>query len=317
MNLYFPQLGNANSGDCVLVKVGNTEVLIDAGSKRDCASTLVPYIKKYCTDGILEYVIATHAHEDHIAAFVGNTNNKTDGVFDNFEVGTIIDYTQKNTTSQISKDYEALRDSLVKKGTKHYNALECWKQTGGAKRSYTLGEGITMNILYQKYYEQSSGDENEYSVCMLLKDGKNNYLFTGDLESGGEKSLVAENDLPRCKLFKGGHHGSPTSSSLELLKVIQPEIVCVCCCCGATEYTSNMDNVFPSQAFVDRVGLYTSQIYVTSMISADGKSGISMNGNIIVSSKGGVVSVICSNNNTVFKETAWFKQYRSWPKGGK
>jgi hypothetical protein len=67
------------SGDCALVKVGDTEVLIDAGSKRDSAITLVPYIKQYCTDGILEYVIATHAHEDHIAAFVGY--NGTDGIF--------------------------------------------------------------------------------------------------------------------------------------------------------------------------------------------------------------------------------------------
>ena len=317
VNIHFLELGNANTGDCTLIDVGNTEVLIDAGSKRNSASTVVNYIKSYCEDGVLEYVIATHAHEDHIAAFVGNTNNKTDGVFDNFEVGTIIDYTQRNTTSQISKDYEALRDSLVAKGTKHYTALDCWQEKDGAKRSYTLGEGITMNILYQKYYEQSSGDENEYSVCMLLNDGKNNYLFTGDLESKGEQSLVEENDLPKCKLFKGGHHGSPTSSTLNLLKVIQPEIVCVCCCCGSTEYTDNMNNVFPSQAFVDRVAAYTSQIYVTTMISADGKSGISMNGNIIVSSRSGVVSVNCSNNNTVFKETAWFKQYRTWPKSGK
>lgn len=317
MSIHFPMLGNANTGDCTLIKTGDVEVLIDAGSKRNSASTVVNYINQYCTDGILEYVIATHAHEDHIAAFVGSSSSKTDGVLENFEVGTIIDYPQKKTASNISKDYEALRDSLVEKGTKHYTALECYKEINGGKRTYSLGEGIDMHILYQKYYEQSSSDENEFSVCMLLTAGQNNYLFTGDLEADGEKSLVASNDLPKCKLFKGGHHGSPTSSTSELLAVIQPEIVCVCCCCGATEYTTNMDNVFPSQAFVDRVGMYTSQIYVTSLISEDGKSGVPMNGNIVVTSKNGEVSVNCSNNNTIFKETDWFKQYRVWPKGGK
>lgn len=318
VSVHFPMLGNANTGDCTLIKTGDVEVLIDAGSKRNSAGAVVDYIKQYCKDGVLEYVIATHAHEDHIAAFVGSNSSKTDGVLENFAVGTIIDYPQKKTTSQISKDYEALRDGLVQsKGTKHYTALECYNEVGEAKRTYSLGEGIDMHILYQKYYEQPSTDENEFSVCMLLTAGQDNYLFTGDLEEKGEKSLVESNDLPKCKLFKAGHHGSPTSSSNELLAVIQPEIVCVCCCCGATEYTTNMNNVFPSQDFVNKVGKYTSQIYVTTLVSADGKSGLPMNGNIVVSSKGGVVSVNCSNNNTIFKETAWFKQYRVWPSGGK
>ena len=70
LSIHFPMLGNKNSGDCTLIKTGNTEVLIDAGSTRGSAATIVPYIKQYCTDGVLEYVIATHAHEDHIAAFV-------------------------------------------------------------------------------------------------------------------------------------------------------------------------------------------------------------------------------------------------------
>ena len=154
LNIHFLELGNANTGDCTLIDVGNTEVLIDAGSKRNSANTVVNYIKNYCEDGVLEYVIATHAHEDHIAAFVGSESNKKDGVLENFEVGTIIDYAQKKTTSNISKEYEALRDSLVaNKGTKHYTALECWNNANGAQRSYTLDEGITMSILYQKYYE--------------------------------------------------------------------------------------------------------------------------------------------------------------------
>ncbi len=319
LSIHFPMLGNANTGDCTLIKTGDVEVLIDAGSKRNSASTVVEYINDYCTDGVLEYVIATHAHEDHIAAFVGSSSSLKDGVLENFEVGTIIDYPQKKTTSQISKDYEALRDGLVKnKGTKHYTALECYNEVGEAKRTYTLGEGIEMHILYQKYYEQSSSDENEFSVCMLLTEGQNNYLFTGDLEASGEKSLVESNNLPKCKLFKGGHHGSPTSSSAELLAVIQPEIVCVCCCCGNdVEYNYSVENMFPSQAFVDRVGKYTSQIYVTTLYDKATKTGVPMNGNIVVTAKNGAVSVNCSNNNTIFKETEWFKQYRVWPKGGK
>jgi competence protein ComEC len=310
LSIHFLELGNKYTGDCTLIKVGNTEVLIDAGSRKGSAATIVPYIQQYCTDGVLEYVIATHAHQDHIAGFVGTTT--ADGVFESFVCGTIIDYSLANTTSQIRKDYEALRDAEVQAGAKHYTALECWNNENGASRSYTLAEGITMNFLYQEFYETKTSDENDYSVCMLLSQGNNHYLFTGDLEGHGEKSLVESNNLPECVLFKGGHHGSPTSNTTELLSVIKPDIVCVCCCCGSDEYTDNIANMFPSQAFVDRVAPYTDRVYVTTMVTED-DGYQSMNGNIVVTSDGTEVSVNCSNNNILFKDTEWFKKNRTMP----
>ena len=79
VEVHFLELGNKNSGDCTLIKCGDTEVLIDAGSKRNSTKTVKDYIDKYCTDGKLEYVVATHAHEDHIAALAGE-ENKNNGV---------------------------------------------------------------------------------------------------------------------------------------------------------------------------------------------------------------------------------------------
>ncbi len=311
MSIHFLEVGNKYTGDCTLIKVGDTEVLIDAGSRKGSAETIVPYIKNYCTDGVLEYVVATHAHQDHIAGFVGTT--AADGVFESFVCETIIDYSMTNATSGIRRDYEALRDEEVSAGAKHYTALECWEGKNGAQRSYTLGENITMNILYQKFYEEETSDENDYSVCLLISQGSKKFLFTGDLEHDGEASLVAENELPECVLFKGGHHGSPTSNTEELLSVIRPEIVCVCCCCGSDEYTDNVDNMFPSQAFVDRIAPYTDKVYVTTMVTED-DGYQSMNGNIVVTSSADGVRVNCSNNDTLFKDTDWFKKHRKTPK---
>ena len=311
LSIHFLELGNEYTGDCTLIKVGDTEVLIDAGSRKGSAETIVPYIAEFCEDGVLEYVIATHAHQDHIAGFVGTS--KADGIFESFVCETIIDYPLTNATSAIRADYEELRDKEVQAGAKHYTALECWNNTGGAKRSYSLGDGVTMNFLYQKFYEEETSDENDYSVCMLLSQGDNHYLFTGDLEGEGEESLVESNDLPKCVLFKGGHHGSPTSNTAALLKEINPEIVCVCCCCGSDEYTDNVANMFPSQAFVDRVAPYTENVYVTTIV-ADNEDGFtSMNGNIVVMSNDGQINVRCSNNATLFKDTEWFKANRQTP----
>lgn len=311
LQIHFLELGNAYTGDCTLIKTGNTEVLIDAGSRKGSAETIVPYIQQYCTDGILEYVIATHAHQDHIAGFVGTAS--VDGVFESFVCQTIIDYPLANTKSDIRAEYETLRDKEVEAGAKHYTALECWNNENGASRSYELAEDISLQILYQKYYQEKTSDENDYSVCTLLSQGNNHYLFTGDLEHKGEESLVASNNLPECKLFKGGHHGSPTSSTTELLQVIQPEIVCVCCCCGSDEYTDNVANMFPSQAFIDRIAPYTDQVYVTTIISDNEAGFTSLNGNIIVSSSGAEVRVQCSNNNVLFKDTDWFQENRTLP----
>ncbi len=305
LSIHFMYFGNLTSGDSTLIKVGNTEVLIDAGSTEGSADTIVPYIRQYCTDGILEYVIATHAHADHIAAFTGEG-----GIFASFECKTIIDYANKATDSQLSKDYEALRDEEVAAGAKHYTALECWNNANGAQRSYTLGENVTLHILYQKYYEETTSNENNYSVCTLLSQEDNHYLFTGDLERSGEKSLVASNELPKCKVYKGGHHGSDTSSTMDLLNVIQPEIVCVCSCCGDK-------HGFVKQEFIDNVANFTDKVYITTYKDTTTNTAKPLNGNIVVTSNTAGISVNCSNNDTLFKDTNWFKNNRVCPEAWK
>ena len=174
-----------------------------------------------------------------------------------------------------------------------------------------------MKVLDQRFYYESSGDENNYSVCTLFTQGSNNYLFTGDLEKEGEESLVEKNKLPHVQLFKGGHHGSKTSNNDCLLSVVQPEVVCICCCAGNDEYTDNVLNQFPTQDAINRIAIYTKRIYVTT-VSTDGKSGFtSMNGIITFSCVGGSeYEVHGSNNDTILKETQWFKDNRTWPSGG-
>ena len=316
-SVHFLELGNQYAGDCTYIKAGDVDILIDAGSRKDSASTIHSYIKNYCTDGVLEYVIATHAHQDHIAGFVGNNNQ---GIFDLYKVGTLFDFPRANSTSQIYGNYKTKRDSLIAKGTKHYTALQWWKEEKGLTQSIEIADGVTMNVLYQKYYETSTSNENDNSVCVMFSRGDDHYLFTGDLESAGETSLAQSNNLPKVKLYKAGHHGSKTSSNTVLMQKIQPEIVGVCCCAGSNEYTDNNLNKFPTQDFINRVAPYTDKIYVTSLAvnNSSGKTTgyKSMNGNIMISAKGNAVTVNCSNNNTILKETEWFKANRTWPSNG-
>lgn len=319
LSIHFLELGNKYTGDCTLIKCGETEVLIDAGSRQNSAVTIKNYIDKYCTDGKLEYVIATHAHQDHIAGFVGSNSGGTKtGILYQYEIGTLIQFSLTNATSQIYKNYCTAVEYVQGKGTNVYTAKQCWYETDGAKKQYFLDENqkISLNILYNYYYDNETDDENDYSVCTLLtqqtSDKTLNYLFTGDLEESGESYLVDNNNLPEVELFKGGHHGSYTASTDKLLKVIKPKNVAVCCCCGTTEYTSNQNNTFPAQAFLDRVAKYTENIYCTTLI-VDYKNDqyTSMNGNIVFYFAS-ELKLYCSNGSTILKETDWFKANRVW-----
>lgn len=315
LTIHHPELGSYYTGDCTIVKVGDVEVLIDAGSKKESIDTIDTYIKSVCEDGILEYVVVTHAHEDHYAcfAFTGDTGS----LFNRYQIGTIIDFAQTNkTTDAMYNNYLAERQQAIEAGATHYNAKQVVDSDNNV---FELSSTVTMTILDQKYYhEKDSSGENNHSVCTLFsQNNTKHFLFTGDLEEKGEESLAALNDLPEVEVYKAGHHGSKTSSHNVLLEEIKPKVVTVCCCCGSAEYTDTENNKFPTQDFINRVAVYTKQIYVTTIVvSDDSKTYQSMNGNIVITSNSSGVIVDCSNNNTILKETAWFKDNRTWPSNG-
>lgn len=312
LQIHFLELGNQYTGDCTYIKMGDVDVLIDAGSKVSSIATIDAYLSEYVTDGTLEYVIVTHAHEDHYAGFA--TNEKARSLFDLYECEVIIDFAQitSSKANQVMySNYIRERNDEIAAGAVHYTAKECMEQN---RSVFSLGEGTEMRILDSYYYYNRSSTENDHSVCTMISQGDRHYLFTGDLEEKGEEKLVQMNDLPRVTLYKAGHHGSKTSSTTKLMEVIQPEIICVCCCCGSSEYTKTAANQFPTQAFIDRVAPYTDRVYVTTLC-IDYKQGIytSMNGNIVIHSDTTGVTVTASANTTKLKDTAWFQANRACP----
>lgn len=304
----FLETGNKYTGDSIYIKAGDTDVLIDAGSRQSSSTTISNFLNSYVTDSTLEYVIATHAHQDHIAGFVGT--KKDPGIFELYDCETIIDFPLTNSDSAIYSKYLAAITTEIQNGATHYSALECYNNLNGANRKIQLSETVTMEILYNYFYEHETTNENNYSVCVMIHHGDRKYLFTGDLEDEGEELLVDYNDLGKVNLYKAGHHGSYTAGSEKLLKVIRPDIVCICCCAGSDEYTDNPNNMFPAQDFISRICKYTDQIYVTTVATEDGFE--SLNGNIIVTSNKEGITINCTNNNTILKETEWFKKNRKW-----
>lgn len=331
ISVHFLELGNKYTGDCTYIKATGsdsdgqkyeTDILIDCGSKSNSISAVSSYLNNYVTDGKLEYVIVTHAHQDHYAGFATPAN--INSIFDIYEIGNIIYFAKTNQKEQgLYANFLREINEAKGKGANVFTAQDCIAGTNGAKSSYVIGnttEGnITLNILNSKYYTEKASTENDYSVCSLVKTPNQKFLFTGDLEEGGEKWLsenyaTGELSLADCDLYKAGHHGSKTSSTNALMSLVRPKVVCVCCCAGSPEYTKNVLNQFPTQKFIDEISKYTECVYVTTLcVNYANDEFTSFNGNIVFMAKGTTYSVNCSNNNTVLKDSGWLeKNQRTW-----
>ena len=317
LSIHFLELGNKFIGDCVYVNYDDVDIIIDAGSRQDSAATICAYIDQYIKDDKLEFVIATHAHQDHIAGFY--TARGITGVLDAYEIGTIIDFPKTNSTTATYDNYIRTRDNAVARGALHYNALQCYNNEDGGQRVYNLGGGVELEILYNYYYEHNSDEENNYSVCVrIIQDGRQ-YIFTGDLEKPAEDMLVDYYDayfggLGHCTLYKGGHHGSSTSSNENLMAAITPDYICICTCAGSPQYSPANLNQFPTQDFINRIAPCTDEVYLTTLITdyANNKY-TSFNGDIIFLVSDGGISIICSNNDRKLKDTDWFRDNRIMP----
>ena len=99
IEFHFIMLGNEYAGDCIYIKAGEYDILIDAGSRKNSIDDIQNYLSKYLLDNKLEFVIVTHADQDHIAGF-----SKRDGsIFDLYECQTIIDFPLTNKKTDLYK----------------------------------------------------------------------------------------------------------------------------------------------------------------------------------------------------------------------
>lgn len=79
-----------------------------------------------------------------------------------------------------------------------------------------------VNMKVKNSYIENRND-NDNSMVLLLEAFKNKFLFTGDISREVENTL----DLPKVTVLKVGHHGSETSTSLDLLEKTQPRLAVI------------------------------------------------------------------------------------------
>lgn len=192
---------DVGQGDSVLIQVNNRNLLIDAGPKSD-KKKLLDYLSKLNLEK-LDYVIATHPHEDHI----GNMADIIEG----YKVLAFYAPKVQSTTKTFEKMVEALKDknlkiNVIKKGTD----------------SIDLGQNTQVTVFSptQASYENL----NNYSPVIKIEYGSTSFLFTGDAEKDEETEILNNNENIHSDVLKVGHHGSSTSTSESFLNKVDPSI---------------------------------------------------------------------------------------------
>ena len=192
-NIHFIDVGQA---EAALVECDGHYMLIDGGNKGD--SSLIYSVLKSAKVQKLDFVIATHAHEDHVGGIPGAYNYTTADL-------TLCPVTAFDTDA--FRDFKKYADS--KGGGITVPSV-------GDK--YTLGSA-TIEILGVN----STSDANSCSIVLMITYGETKFLFTGDAEREAEEVILDSSASLAADVLKVGHHGSENSTTYPFLREIMPK----------------------------------------------------------------------------------------------
>ena len=197
--IHFIDVGQA---DAALVICDGKTMLIDGGNADD-SNLMYAYLKKLNIKH-LDYVIGTHAHEDHIGGIAGALNYASVGI------------AYCPSTSYSTNAFRNFVNALNKHG------VSITVPTPGL--TFQLGSA-TCTILA---VNTDKADVNNTSIVMRIVYGETTFLFVGDAEREVEQVLLDRGVDLSATVLKVGHHGSRSSTSYVFLREIMPEYAVIC-----------------------------------------------------------------------------------------
>lgn len=191
LNIIFFYVGQA---DCTLIKLNDDVILIDAGNNNDGKNVVSLLQEKGITQ--IDYLIGTHADEDHIGGI--------DDIINSMDIGTF------------------LIPTIGENGTDYKNAVETAKDKNIQIKHPTRGdifyfENAQFEVM--SAMEEEGTSDNNSSLVIEFTYNNTTYLFMGDAETEVENSR----SWNKVNVLKVGHHGSNSSSSTKFLEQVNPE----------------------------------------------------------------------------------------------
>ena len=200
LEIHFIDVGQ---GDSALVICDEHAMLIDGGTRKQ-SSKIYSYLKSHEIEH-LDYIIGTHAHEDHVGGLSGALNYAT---------------VDMALSSVKEADKEAFRDFVKYLGLQ---GVQITVPMPGDK--FELGSSS-----FEIFGPLSeSSNVNNTSIVLRLSYGDFSILFTGDAEFAEEKEILNAGYPLKSTVLKVGHHGSSSATGYQWLYEINPETAVISC----------------------------------------------------------------------------------------
>ena len=232
--IYFLNTGGA---DAILIESDGKFALVDAAEDSDnprgfseliydgTEDYVVDAVRKIAGDekgkAVLEFVLGTHSHSDHIGGF------DTLILDENITVKTA--YIKKYDSSKI-RQYEI--DAWDNQEVFDQMISACEKKNVPVVHDISE-EPFTFGNFTMKFCNTAETDisepvgENENAVGLLIeKDGVRAFLAADINNLDGDEDRLAK-ELGKINLLKVGHHGYDNSTTLDFVKSLNPEFAVV------------------------------------------------------------------------------------------
>lgn len=229
---------DVGQGDSALVTFSNgTRLLIDGGpdwSTLEQLGSVLPFF-----DRRIDMIALSHPNADHMMSLPE--------VLRRYHVRTL--FTAGTTFS--SGRYQATLSGAV---AAHTDII-----TLHAGDSLMVGSGTIQTLWPPKERPpRMSKNENNDSLTLLVEERGKRILFTGDMESIVEKTLVEAKTNLHANILKVPHHGSKSSSSTGFLLAVHPSLAIISV---ATENSYG----HPSSAVIQRLKSLGATIRQTNL----------------------------------------------------
>ncbi len=188
---------DVGQADAALILCDGESMLIDGGNAED--SSLVYTCLKNLDISHLNYIVCTHAHEDHVGGLSGALQFAS------------VDHALAPVEAYDSRAFQSFVKYLDQQG----KSIEIPE----AGDTFPLGSA-QVEVLGPV---RESDDTNNTSIVLKITYGETSFLFTGDAERQEEEDILNTGASLKSTVLKVGHHGSDTSTTYPFLREVMPE----------------------------------------------------------------------------------------------